>query len=87
LPADQPGSSVSAERQEEGSTPGAARRAFFPETGATETPVLSREEIASGSLRDGPCLIEEAHTTIVVPPGDTVEVDAHNNLVIVVGAA
>jgi N-methylhydantoinase A len=62
-----------------------ARAAHFPGTGRVETPVLARERLAPGDAFDGPCLVEEAHTTTVVPPGDTLQVDERGALLIEVG--
>jgi N-methylhydantoinase A len=62
-----------------------ARAAHFPGTDRVETPVLARERLAPGDAFDGPCLVEEAHTTTVVPPGDTVQVDERGALLIEVG--
>ncbi|GAA3210061.1 hydantoinase/oxoprolinase family protein [Nonomuraea helvata] len=52
----------------ERATPG-TRRAYFPETGGyTEVPVHTRDTV-DGSPLHGPAIIEDAESTIVVPPG------------------
>jgi len=61
------------------SAAGAVREAFFgPEHGLMVTPLRNRLDI-KGPER-GPIIIEEPDTTIVVPPGWTVERDAFGNL-------
>lgn len=59
------------------------RPAWFPESGGfVQTPVHSRYALAAGTRLAGPVIIEENESTTIIPPGDTVEVDAHGNLVI-----
>jgi N-methylhydantoinase A len=47
-----------------------------------DTPVYRGADLAHGQSFDGPAIIEEATTTILVGPGDRVAVDALNNYVI-----
>ena len=57
------------------------RQAYFPEAGGwTDTLILDRYEIAQGVAYDGPCIVEEAESTTVVCPGQSVEADAGGNL-------
>lgn len=57
------------------------RRAYFPEMGGwTETLILDRYEMAPEVTYDGPCIVEEAESTTVVCPGQTVEADSNGNL-------
>ena len=56
----------------------AFRMAFF-DGEMVETPVLSRQEVVA--RRDGPLLIDEYDSTIVVPPDMRVQVDEEGNLV------
>jgi N-methylhydantoinase A len=59
----------------------AQREAFFgPVYGAIVTPVRRRFDI--GGRQVGPVIIEEPDTTVVVPPGWTVERDRFANLVV-----
>jgi N-methylhydantoinase A len=58
------------------------RPARFGDGAATATPVLDRPRLAPGDRIAGPCLVEEAHTTTVVLPGDELSVDGHGALVI-----
>lgn len=58
-----------------------ARRAFFgPRRGSIETPVVRRSEIDAPC--DGPLLIDEYDSTVVVPPGMRIRRDEWNNLVL-----
>jgi 5-oxoprolinase (ATP-hydrolysing)/N-methylhydantoinase A len=58
-----------------------SRQAYFPEAGGwTDTLILDRYEIAQGVKYDGPCIVEEAESTTVVCPGQTVEADQSGNL-------
>lgn len=52
----------------------ATRIAWFD--GMREVPAYRGAELASGFRADGPCLVDEATTTIVVRPGWTVSLDA-----------
>ena len=59
------------------------RRAWFPETkGLVETRVLNRAALADGKSCPGPAIIDDPHCTIVVPPGDTVRMNADGHIVI-----
>lgn len=44
------------------------REVWFPGYGFVETPVVRREAIPTGTTRDGPLVVEEMDSTIVVPP-------------------
>ena len=45
------------------------RNAFFEETGAfVRTPVYDGDRLACGNILEGPCIIEERLTTVVIPP-------------------
>jgi N-methylhydantoinase A len=60
----------------------AERPAYFPENGGfVSTPVYHRESLRSGMSITGPALIEDATTTVVLPPGDTVSVDSTLHLI------
>jgi N-methylhydantoinase A len=62
------------------------RRAYFPETGAfVDAPIYDRYALASGSVIEGPALIEERETTLVVGPGGMVRVAPSLDLVIELG--
>lgn len=58
-------------------------KVFFEETDAfTETPVYDRAELHSDASFDGPAIIEQVDTTIIVHPGQTVKVDKFGNLLV-----
>ena len=56
---------------------------FGPQHGLLETSVLTRGEIGGGV--QGPAIIEEYDTTIVVPPGCAARVDGAGNVLIEIG--
>jgi N-methylhydantoinase A len=48
----------------------ARRPVYFPEiSGPIDTPIYEGERVLCGNIMDGPCIIEEPGTTIVVYPG------------------
>ena len=58
------------------------REVYFAETGGFKmTPVYSRSRLAPGAHVDGPAIIEEAESTVVVGPRARVVVDDAGNLV------
>jgi len=58
------------------------RRAYFgPESGWLDTPVLPRSGL-TGVPREGPLIVEEYDTTIVVRPGWSARLDDWNNVVL-----
>jgi N-methylhydantoinase A len=60
---------------------GENRPAYFGEPwGLIETPVLSRAEVGAGM--DGPILVDEYDSTIVVPPDMRAHLDETNNLIL-----
>ena len=54
----------------------AAREVYFKETGAGRCEVLAREGLAPGRVRPGPLIVESSDTTVVVPPGWRLRVEA-----------
>ena len=54
---------------------------FGSENGICETAILRRPEL-SGQARPGPAIVEEYDSTVVVPPGWSVHIDAQGNIVI-----
>ncbi|UCH72654.1 MAG: hydantoinase/oxoprolinase family protein [Rhodospirillales bacterium] len=69
--------------EEAGPAP-AARRAWF-DGGWRETRICRRATLAAGAVIDGPAVIEQMDTTIVIEPGCTAEIDAIGNLMVTVG--
>jgi len=58
----------------------AKRQAYF-EKGFVETTIYDGNKLNKGNVINGPCIIEEQMTNIVVPPGFTVKVDDYRNYV------
>jgi N-methylhydantoinase A len=58
-----------------------ARRAYFPGHGELDVPVLEGGAIAPGSKHDGPLLVTEPSTTVVVPPSVALHITALGNYV------
>jgi N-methylhydantoinase A len=70
---------------EVGADPSAARKAdrqvHFQETGGYVTcPIFERERLLSGNRISGPAVVEQADSTIVVPPGFVAAVDRYGRL-------
>ncbi len=66
------------------STGPASRRAWFPNGGWTDTPVVDRAGLAAGP-RVGPLIVQEYDATCLVPHGATAKVDGFGNIVVGVG--
>jgi N-methylhydantoinase A len=63
--------------------PKCARRAYFPEfDGFVETPVFDRYGLARGVSIDGPAVIEERESTVIMGPVSRGRVDEHWNLIV-----
>jgi N-methylhydantoinase A len=59
-----------------------SRRAYFLEAGGfVETRVHDRLRLAPGSVLEGPVMIEEKDTTVVLPPGASARIDEFRNVV------
>jgi N-methylhydantoinase A len=59
------------------------RPVFFDAYGDfADTPVYDRARLKTGSRFDGPAIVEQADTTLLIPPGVAARVDAHLNIVI-----
>ena len=66
--------------------PRRTRKAFFPDVNAfIDTPVLAESALRVGERHDGPALIEQAGSTVVIGPGDQFTLDPHGNLRITLG--
>ena len=63
------------------------RQAYFPQSGPVSVPVLDRYRLRVGALVEGPAIIEERESTIVLGHGDSAVVDPHLNVVVEVGGA
>ncbi len=64
---------------------GGERTAYFGNLGSISTPVVARGDL--GAWADGPLLIDEYDSTIVVPPGARARRDHRGNLLIETGPA
>lgn len=74
---------VAAGTDESGRAVVAHRDAFFPQADDyVRTPVYSRYRLAPGTVLDGPALVEEKESTLVVPPGATCRVMPDFSLVV-----
>jgi N-methylhydantoinase A len=52
-----------------------------------DTPIYERSGLASQTNISGPAIIEQSDTTVLVPPGTTLEVDQFLNILVDVGSA
>ncbi|HKR98877.1 MAG TPA: hydantoinase/oxoprolinase family protein [Candidatus Dormibacteraeota bacterium] len=55
-------------------SPAATRQAYFPDEGRLEVPVYEGASLAPGITLEGPLLVTEPITTVVVPPGVSLRV-------------
>lgn len=62
-----------------------ARKISFDGAVAVQALVYDREKLLHGNVIDGPAIIEEAASTTVVEPGDTVTVNEFGHLIIQLG--
>src|SRR5262249_54343239 len=60
--------------------PHQTRSAYFASADAVGTPVFRRGELAPATVIDGPAIIEEKTSTIVLYPGQTARVDDYLNV-------
>jgi N-methylhydantoinase A len=77
-----------AERQNGGSaTPARERSVYFRRSGGwADTPVYDRDDLGRDQVVEGPAIVEEWTTTIVVPPGWSASADRIGDLVLTNGA-
>ncbi len=58
------------------------RQAYFEEAnGFVETRIYDGDRLLAGNVLDGPCIVEERMTTVVIPPGFQMTVDEYGNYV------
>jgi N-methylhydantoinase A len=62
----------------------ATRRVWFAQ-GRQDTPIYRRADIGAGALIEGPAIVEQMDTTIVIEPGCAAEADELGNLIVSVG--
>lgn len=65
--------------------PKGERQVYFAGRGYISTKVYERAELVQGSQISGPAIIEETISATVLPPGNRLEVDRWQNLMITVG--
>ena len=59
------------------------RPVYFPETrGFCECPVYDRYQLGGGHRFDGPAVVEERESTVVIVPGSRAQVDRDGNLIV-----
>jgi N-methylhydantoinase A len=64
-----------------------ARAAYFPErAGFVDTPIYDRYKLGPGARFEGPAIIEERESTVIIGPGARCEIDADWNLVVEISA-
>jgi N-methylhydantoinase A len=68
-------------------TPREVRAAFFEEVGMVDTRFFDGSALPPGASVDGPAILGEPTTTIVIPPGASARVSAHDTYVIQTGVA
>lgn len=61
------------------------RPVWFQQGGWQETPVYAREALPFAALFAGPAIVQQLDSTLVVEPGDRVEIDDYGNLIVTVG--
>jgi N-methylhydantoinase A len=75
------------DRAEDAPQPVETRRVYMNDRiGWQQTPVYAGNDLGPGCRLTGPLLIEEQTTTVFAAPGDTVEIDAADNIVIHISA-
>jgi N-methylhydantoinase A len=60
---------------------------FAGEDGPVDTPVYRRDDLPAGAAFDGPAVVEQLDSTVLVPPGVRAEVDAYRNIRMTIEAA
>jgi len=63
-----------------------SRPVWYDAGGWQETPVYDRERLPRGASFAGPAILEQLDTTVVIEPGNRVDVDKLGNLIVAVSA-
>lgn len=66
--------------------PRETRDVYFEDTGFAGTPIYDRSTLGPDTSIDGPAVVEQMDTTVVVPPGARARVDSYLNITIDVQA-
>jgi len=61
------------------------REAVFGDEDRVSAAVYERDDLRPGARIDGPAIIEQLDSTVVVPPGGRAEVDGYSNVIVHVG--
>jgi N-methylhydantoinase A len=70
-----------------GSAPTAHRQVYFPESdGFVETPVYGRHALPVGQVFQGPAVIEEPESTLIVGPAGRFAAEANGNITVHIAA-
>ena len=60
-----------------------SRQAYFPESGGfTDTPIYDRYRMKPGMAFDGPAIVEERESTVIIGPHAKCQIDKHFNLIV-----
>jgi N-methylhydantoinase A len=71
--------------QASGKTLKGTRSVYFPETGGfVDCPVHDRYALGAGDIIEGPAVIEERESTIVLIPGSRATADEHSNILVTI---
>lgn len=73
-------------RAEGPARPMARRPVYFDGLGAIDTAIYDRRNLMPGHVIDGPAIIEQFDSTVVVTPRTRVTVEAHGSLILEIGA-
>ncbi len=58
------------------------REVWFEPSASVSTPIYDRATLPAGFKFDGPAVVEQLDSTVLVPPGASAEVDPHLNIII-----
>ena len=75
------------ETREQRPPPSTSRTAYFGPNEETKVPVYSRSALTPGAVMDGPAIIDEKTSTVVLYPGQRAVVDGYLNIEIAADAA
>jgi N-methylhydantoinase A len=73
--------SLSSSATARGASPKATRGAVFADTDSVQCAVYERSELGAGSELNGPALVEDRASTIVIPPLARASVDSYGSLI------
>lgn len=64
--------------------PRGTRAVWFEPDAPVDTPIYDRPELPAGFRFDGPAIVEQVDSTVLIPPGSSAEVDQYANIIITV---